>query len=65
MPTTSKLGAVTYADADPFHFTEDAILDVGRTSKWSPEWIGGWNHPRDQQMCMLTARVGPQKNAPT
>ncbi len=50
-------GAVTYPDADPFHFTVDAILEQGRTSQWSPEWIGGWNHPRDQQMCMLTARA--------
>jgi SAM-dependent methyltransferase len=46
-------GVVSYLDRDPFHFAVDDILGAARTAGWCAQWIGGWAHPRDQQMCEL------------
>lgn len=48
-------GVVTHPDRDPFHFSRDQIANA-TPREWIFEWIGGWGHPRDQQMACFTRR---------
>lgn len=41
---------VTFSNRDPFHFTVEDIVGAARKKGWKAQWIGEWNHPRDQQM---------------
>lgn len=43
-------GVITYADKDPFHFPPQSIIEQATYRGWKAEFIGEWNHPRDQQM---------------
>ena len=47
-------GVTSYADADPFHTTVEAIVAAADEAGWRARWIGEWSHPRDQQMCEFT-----------
>lgn len=49
-------GVQTYPDRDPFHFSQDAIAAAMPAEDWTLEWIGNWNHPRDQQMACFIRR---------
>lgn len=50
------LGVRTFSDHDPFHFPRAAIAAATPTDDWTFEWIGEWNHPRDQQMACFVRR---------
>ena len=43
-------GVTTYIDRDPIHFAVEEIIGMERQKGWLANWIGEWNHPRDQQM---------------
>jgi hypothetical protein len=43
-------GVVTYAHKDPFHYHEGVIRDAADFSGCIVNWIGEWDHPRDQQI---------------
>jgi SAM-dependent methyltransferase len=47
-------GVTTYADRDPFHHHQQGIIDQAIYRCWRVNFIGDWNHPRDQQICELT-----------
>lgn len=40
----------TYGDRDPYHYRREDLTHVAGTSGWTAEWVGGFDHPRDQQM---------------
>jgi SAM-dependent methyltransferase len=33
-----------------FAYTRDEMCDLGRRNGWTAEYVGRWNHPRDQRM---------------
>jgi SAM-dependent methyltransferase len=47
-------GAVTNLDSDPFHYSFSEIEWLARIAGLSAELIGDWNHPRNQQMLLLS-----------
>ncbi len=49
-------GVQTFPDQDPFHFSQGAIAAATPADDWKFEWIGEWNHPRDQQMACFIRR---------
>ncbi|MEE2850841.1 MAG: class I SAM-dependent methyltransferase [Pseudomonadota bacterium] len=48
-------GVVTHPDRDPFHFSQ-AQIRAATPENWAFEWIGDWDHPRDQKMACFTRR---------
>lgn len=53
-------GIVTYLDKDPYHYTFDVFDSICKGTSLSIEYIGGWNHPRDQKMIIFKKETGPQ-----
>ena len=47
-------GVVTNLDSDPFHYSFSEIQWLARIAGLSAELIGDWNHPRNQQMLLLS-----------
>lgn len=46
-------GVISFPDRDPYHFSRDQL--AGATpAAWRFDWIGDWDHPRDQRMIQLT-----------
>ncbi len=43
-------GVKTYSNKDPFHYTIGQIEHMAEASGWSVNWIGEFNHPRNQKM---------------
>lgn len=48
-------GIVTSFDADPYHYAWSEIAHLASVAGMRAERIGGWNHPRDQQMAAFVA----------
>lgn len=46
--------ALTYFDADPFHYAFAELAHLARQSGLRAQLIGPWGHPRDQRMVCLT-----------
>lgn len=44
---------VTYFDQDPFHYSFKEIKEMASKCGLNATLIGGWNHPRAQQMVMF------------
>ena len=49
-PVVQGDGVVSYYDKDPFHYTPDAFEWACKGTSLEPEYIGDWNHPRNQLM---------------
>ena len=47
-------GVVSYSHKDPFHFPVEDVIVAAMAEGWRARWIGDWDHPRNQQMCLLT-----------
>ena len=47
-------GVVSYLARDPYHYRLADIRMLADPSCWSLEYIGDWQHPRDQKMLCLT-----------
>ena len=43
-------GITTYGDRDPYHYRKEDLTYIAGVSGWTAEWIGQFDHPRDQQM---------------
>ena len=43
-------GISTNGDRDPYHYRREDLSYIAGASGWTAEWIGAFNHPRDQQM---------------
>jgi len=43
-------GVLTHPDRDPYHYTTDDLDHAAAGTPWSVEFIGRWNHPRNQMM---------------
>lgn len=43
-------GITTYGDRDPYHYRREDIAYLAASSGWTAEWIGDFDHPRQQQM---------------
>lgn len=48
-------GIVSSFDADPYHYAWSEIAHLASVAGMCAERIGGWNHPRDQQMAAFVA----------
>lgn len=49
-------GRITYPDQDPFHYEFDVFVALAHRIGLDVEYIGDWNHPRDQMMMVFTQR---------
>lgn len=48
-------GRITHPGKDPFHYRmADIIALSGR--RWAVDWMGDWNHPRNQKMAIFRRR---------
>jgi hypothetical protein len=45
---------VSYFDRDPFHYDIDTFRWIADGTDLSVEYIGDWNHPRNQKMLVFT-----------
>lgn len=45
--------AVTFPHRDPYHYTETDLHHVARGLQWTVDFLGSWNHPRDQKMVVF------------
>jgi SAM-dependent methyltransferase len=43
-------GKLTHPDRDPYHYAIEDLHSVAAGTPWSIEFIGDWNHPRNQMM---------------
>ena len=46
----------TYFDQDPYHYDFEAFKWACEGTRLKAEYIGDWNHPRDQKMIVFTRR---------
>jgi SAM-dependent methyltransferase len=47
---------VSHLDRDPFHYDVDTFRWICDGTRLEVEYIGGWNHPRDQRMLLFRKR---------
>src|SRR5690606_31306629 len=47
-------GVLTYSDKDPYHYSVEVFKEIASRIKMQVEYIGEWNHPRDQRMMVFT-----------
>ena len=47
-------GIVTKYDADPFHYSQEEMSWMAQVAGLKVDFIGDWNHPRDQRMAAFT-----------
>lgn len=47
-------GEVTFPDKDPFHYKFDVLVELAKIAFLEVEYIGKWNHPRNQMMVAFT-----------
>jgi len=56
-PLTHPIGGrVTYPDRDPYHYEFDVFEELARRVGLKVDYIGEWNHPRDQMMMVFARR---------
>ncbi len=41
---------------DHFDYTKEEMIELGEKTGWESEYIGDWNHPRDQKMIKFIAK---------
>ncbi len=46
-------GITTYPDKDPYHYPFEVFVDLAEKAGLKVEYLGGWNHPRDQKMVLF------------
>lgn len=44
----------TFSDRDPFHYPQSFWQESPAFAGWQVEWIGDWDHPRNQKMLRIT-----------
>lgn len=44
---------ITYSDRDPYHYCLEDLRFVVQQLPWQMEYIGEWQHPRDQRMVLF------------
>lgn len=49
-------GAFTFPHRDPYHCTEADLYHLARGLPWSVDFLGDWNHPRNQKMVVFRKR---------
>lgn len=52
-------GIVSYDHKDPYHYDPGDIAFAGRQTGWSFQFIGDWNHPRNQKI--MLAKLDPAR----
>jgi hypothetical protein len=48
-----KGGVTTFPDQDPFHYTLAQVSDMARNTGWEADFIGDFDHPRNQKMMLF------------
>ena len=56
-PQTDGPGIVSFYDKDPYHYDLDTFKFMCEGTGLGVDYIGEWNHPRDQRMLVFTKRV--------
>lgn len=55
LPYKHRVGGVVTRDiSDPYHCRADDVRYLAENAGWKLEWLGDWNHPRDQKMAILS-----------
>jgi SAM-dependent methyltransferase len=49
-------GLISYFERDPFHYDFDTFKWICEGTELEVEYIGDWNHPRDQKLLIFTKR---------
>ena len=52
-PTVDGSAIATYFDRDPFHYDFENFKQICKGTSLHIEYIGDWNHPRDQKMLVF------------
>jgi ubiquinone/menaquinone biosynthesis C-methylase UbiE len=52
-PIEQLKNIITHYDKDPFHYSFDEITYMARLADLHVEYIGDWNHPREQMMVVF------------
>jgi len=52
-------GITTYPHRDPYHYARSDLHHVISGLPWTVEYIGDWNHPRNQMMVRFTKEAHP------
>ena len=47
-------GVLTFPDRDPYHYSFDVFVELGRRLGLTARHIGDWNHPRGQKMMVFS-----------
>lgn len=47
---------ISWIDKDPYHYDFDVFRDLAAKVLLKVEYIGEWNHPRDQRMMLFTKK---------
>ncbi len=47
-------GRTTHPDRDPYHYPQEFWQHSKIFDGWNVEWIGDWDHPRNQKMLRIT-----------
>jgi len=47
-------GVVTHYDSDPFHYSTEEVAYMAKLAKLEVSVVGGWGHPRNQQMAAFS-----------
>lgn len=55
-PLRQSEKATSYIDADPFHYDPDIFRWAVEGSTLEVDFVGDWDHPRNQQMLLFTKR---------
>lgn len=49
-------GVVTQGSRDPYHYRFEDLKYAASERRWTPHYIGGWNHPRGQHIAAFVRR---------
>lgn len=52
-------GITTYFDKDPYHYDFGSFVDICKKTALEVEYIGEWNHPRDQKVMIFRKTLKP------
>jgi hypothetical protein len=50
---THPAGVITFRNSDPYHYKPAFFAELASANQVGFEYIGGWDHPRDQEMVVF------------
>ena len=53
-PTLDESNIISFFDKDPYHYDYQTFEWICENSSLKPQYLGNWNHPRDQKLVLFT-----------